>query len=232
MAKNHLKKLSAPKTWPIERKKTKFITRPNPGGHRMMFGMPLATVMTELVKCAKTKKEVKSILLNKNILVDGRKRNDEKFIVGLMDTISIKETGEHYRIVLNKKGKITAIKIEEKESSIKPCKITGKSVLKKGLVQLNLVDGRNILVKKDGFKVGDTVIISLPKQEIREHFKLENGMVAYLIGGKHMGDTGVIEAIEGPKIKIKLGGGIYETAKRYAFVVGKDKPAVLLSAKG
>lgn len=229
MAKNHIKRLATPKTWPIRRKKEKFITRPNPGSHKMLFGMPLTTVMTELIKCAKTKKEVKSILKNKNILVDGRKKNDDKYFVGIMSTISIKDTNEFYRITLNNKGKITVLRIDEKEAAIKPCKITGKSVLKKGLVQLNLIDGRNIICKKDSYKVGDTIILSLPKQEIKEHLKLENGMMAYLIGGKHIGDVGLIEAIEGLKIKIKLGKGIYETAKRYAFVIGKDKPLIIIA---
>ena len=229
MAKNHLKRLAAPKTWPIPRKENVFITRPNPGAHKMLFGMPLSVVMTDLIKCANTKKEVKSILYNKNILVDGKRRKDDKFIAGLMDTISIKDIDEYYRIILDKKGKIAAVKIDEKEASVKLSKIIGKTMLKKGLIQLNLIDGRNITAKKDDYKAGDTLVLSMPEQKIDGHLKLESGMIAYLIGGKYMGDIGVIEAIEGSKIKIKSEKGIYETAKHYAFVVGKEKPVIALS---
>lgn len=228
MAKNHLKRLAAPRTWPLPRKVDIFITKPNPGAHKMLFGMPLATVMTGLIKCANTKKEVKNIIRNKNVLVDGKRRNDEKFIVGLMDTISLKEIDEYYRIVLCSRGKITAVKIDERESLIKPARIINKKALKKGIIQLNTDDGRNMLVKKDDYKAGDTVVISLPGQNITEHLKLETGMTAYMTGGKYMGDIGVIEAIDGQKIKIKSGKGVYETARKYAFVVGKDRPVIKL----
>ena len=56
-------------------------------------------------------------------------------------------------------------------------------------------------------------------------------MLAYLIGGKHIGSAGIIESVDGSKIKIKLGKDVYETAKRYAFVLGKDNPVVALNAK-
>lgn len=229
MAKNHLKSIAAPNTWPISRKKNVFVTRPNPGAHKMLFGMPISVIMIDLIKCANTKKEVKSILKNKNVLIDGKKKSDDKNIVGLMDTISLKDIDEYYRIILSKKGKIMAIKIGEKETSVKPSKIIGKTVLKKGLIQLNLLDGRNIIVKNDDYKVGDSLVLSLPEQKINGHLKLENGMIAYLIGGKHMGETGVLESVEGSKIRVRTEKEVYETAKDYAFIIGKEKPVIALS---
>lgn len=231
MAKSHLKRLSAPKTWAISRKDNVFITRPNPGAHKMSFGISLATAMTDLISCAKTKKEVKSILHDKDILVDGIRRRNEKLIVGLMDTLSIKEIDEYYRFMLTKKGKVTAIKIDAKEAVIKPSRIMNKTMLKKCRIQINLMDGRNMIVKDGKYKVGDTLVLSLPKQEIKDHLKLEAGMCAYLIGGKHIGDIGAIEAIEGSKIKIKTGSTLYETAKSYAFVVGRENPMITISAQ-
>lgn len=230
MTKSHLKRLAAPRTWAIARKENTFITRPNPGPHSMMFGISLSTLMTDLIGCAKTKKEVKSILHDKEILVDGTRRKDEKFMAGLMDTISIKEIDEHYRVILDKKGKLAVVKIDAKEAGIKPSRIMNKTILKKGLIQLNMIDGRNMLVKDGKYKVGETLMLSLPKQDIKEHLKLEPGMIAYLIGGKHIGGHGLIEAIDGNNIKIKSGSDLFETAKRYAFVIGKDKPMIGLEA--
>ena len=72
-------------------------------------------------------------------------------------------------------------------------------------------------------------MISLPKQEIKEHLRLEKGCNIYLIGGKHSGDLGTVEDIISKKITYKTQKGeIIETLKRYVFVVGKDKPVVSL----
>lgn len=229
MAKNHLKRISAPKAWPIPRKERMFIARPNPGAHKLMFGMPVSLVMTDFARCAKTKKEVNSILQNKNVLVDGKRVKDNRFMVGIMDTISLPDIKEYYRMMLDEKGKLMAIKIDEKESLLKPSRIEGKTMLKKGLIQLNMVDGRNIIVKKDEYSVGDTLVLSLPKQEIKEHIKLENGAAVYLTGGNHIGEIGVVESIEGDNIKIKSKEGVYETAWKYAFAVGTGKPMLKLS---
>lgn len=230
MAKSHLKRLAAPRTWAISRKENVFITRPNPGAHSMMFGISLSTLMTDLIGCAKTKKEVKSILHNKEILVDRARRRDEKFMAGLMDTIHLKEIDESYRVILDRKGKLAVVRIDEKEAGIKPSRIMNKTMLKKGLTQLNMIDGRNMLVRDGKYNVGDTLMLSLPEQEIKGHLKLEPGMIAYLIGGKHTGDHGLIEAVEGNSIKIKSGSAVFETAKQYAFVIGKDKPMISLEA--
>jgi len=55
---------------------------------------------------------------------------------------------------LNKNKKLQLLKIEPEESNKKICKVIGKKVLKNKKVQLNLFDGRNILVKEDKFSVG------------------------------------------------------------------------------
>ncbi|MFO8016409.1 MAG: 30S ribosomal protein S4e [Candidatus Woesearchaeota archaeon] len=225
MAKQHLKTIAAPNTWAVRRKKNKFMTRPKPGAHKMRFGMPLSTVMTDLIKCAKTKREARIILNNKNLLVDGKKRKDTRHIIGLMDTISIKETGENYRLLLNSRGKLTAVRINDDEASIKPSRIKGKTKISGGVTQLNTMDGRAVRVKKDDYKVGDTIMLSLPGQEIKEHIRLEKGSTAYMIGGKHIGDTGKVQDVEGRNIRIKSDQE-YETLKSYAFAIGKDKPAV------
>ena len=87
-------------------------------------------------------------------------------------------------------------------------------------------------MEKDEYKNGDTVIISLPKQEIKGHIKLEKGCIIYLIGEKHSGDTGEVEGIIGGKITYKkVNGEVIETLKKYVFAVGKGKPAISLAKK-
>ena len=228
--KKHLKRLTIPKSWTIKKKERVYITKPAPGPHPLNMGLPLGLVIRDILGIAKNSKEVKKILHDTEVLVDGIRRKELKFPVGIMDVIEFKKSNESFRVVL-KNGKLKLISIDKKEVEIKPCRIIGKNKIK-GKTQLNLYDGKNILIEKDEYKVGDTVVISLPKQEIKEHIKLEKGCSIFLFGGKHKGDIGNIEDIISNKVTYKgKDKEIIETLKKYVFVVGKDKPSISLEKK-
>ena len=95
MGKNHLKRLNAPKTWPISRKGSKWITKQNPGPHKLNESMPLNIIIRDLLIYAKTTKEVKNILSNKDILINKRVIKEKKFPVGTFDIIEIPKTKEN-----------------------------------------------------------------------------------------------------------------------------------------
>lgn len=228
MVKNHLKRLNAPKSWPITRKKTIWIMRPNPGAHSLKSGIPLTIALRDLLKQAKTAREVKYIANNKDVLVDTKVRTDIAYITGFMDVISLPKIKENYRLLLTKKGKIDALKIDDKEANLKLCKILGKSLIK-GKTQLNMHDGRNILTEKNDYKVGDSVLIEIKDQKIVNHVKFEKGTMIYLTGGKHISLTGTIESIENNKIIFKAeDNSVYETLKKFAFGIGTDKSLIQL----
>lgn len=223
MAKNHLKSLAAPKTWPIDRKKAKFILRPMPGPHDMELSMPLGVILKDILGYSTTSRETRLLLQNKNVFVDRIRRMDLAFPVGIFDIISVDELGS-LRVTLNDKGKIDFVSIDDKESKLKVCKIIGKSILKNAKIQLNLYDGRNAVVDKDSYKVGDSLLVSLPDAQIKKHLKLEKSSIVFLTGGKHKGSAGKVEGISGDKIIYRnKSGESVETLKEYAFVVGLDK---------
>ena len=215
------------KSWDINKKDNKFITRPMPGAHSFELGMPLNLIIRDLLKYAKTNREVKKILNGKEVLVDCKIRKECKFITGFMDSISIPKLKEHYRIILNKKGKLFLLPITEQEAKIKVCKIIGKRIVK-GKTQLNLYDSRNVLADKDNYKVGDSVIIELPGQKIKEHLKLEKGAGVFVMNGKNTGVVGVVENIAGRKIICKQNNTMFEVPFDYIFVIGKNKPSIKL----
>ena len=67
----------------------------------------------------------------------------------------------------------------------------------------------------------------MPKQEIKGHIRLDKNKLVYLIGGKHTGEFGTIIGISSNKITYKREDGeTIETLKKYAFVIGEDKPAI------
>lgn len=231
MTTNHLKRLAVPRTWKLERKENRYITRAYPGAHASEHSMALSVVMRNLIKCVKTRKEVKYALATTEVLLDGNRVYDDKVPVGVMDVITFNKSNQSYRIVLDSRGHIKTIEIKGDEVGKKPGKIAGKTILKGKKTQLNLSDGRNILVDKDTYKIGDTVVLNIPGQKILEHIPFEKGACIYLMGGTHIGNAGELEEVFGDKIKVKTGKGSFETNKEYAFVIGKQKPCITLEAR-
>ena len=88
-------------------------------------------------------------------MINGVKRKDHRFSVGVIDVIEISELNERYRLLYNKNNKFYLQPIDKDETEIKPCKVIGKTVISGGKIQLNLNDGRNIISNK-AVKGGDT----------------------------------------------------------------------------
>jgi len=225
MGKNHLKRLNAPKKWRIKRKGLKFITRPSPGPHNINASMPLNIIIRDMLKYASTAREVRNILQNKNVLVNGIKRKEPNFPVGLFDVIEIVETKEYFRFIIDQKGKLNLVATEKADAELRACKITGKTKLK-GKTQLNLSDGCNILVEKDDYSTYETLFLTIPKKEIKKRIKFSKGALVYLTGGKNIGQIGTIEDIKGNMVFYKTENGVFETLKDYAFIIGEEKPLI------
>ena len=227
MVKKHLFSLNAPANWPIERKERNFITRPSPGPHSLYRCLPLSLLIKNILKYAETTREVKAILNSGYILIDNKIRKDHKFPVGIMDVIQIKKTNENFRVIINKDNRYELNRINQEEAKLKPCKIINKKILKKGKIQLNLFDGRNILVDKNDYKVGDTLILDLEKNKIIKHLKLEKGSTVYITDGKYSGYLGKLENIikkgmQRNTILFKADKEKLETLKDYAFAIPED----------
>jgi small subunit ribosomal protein S4e len=225
--KNHLKRIASPRTWTIDRKGGIFTTRPKPGSHKLEDGLALGTVLRDFLGLAKTTSEVKKLLNNNQILVDGKARKDHKFIVGLFDVLTIESAKKSYRLYFDRKGRIIIKEISVEESSLKPCQVIGKTVLAGGKVQYHLHDGKNVLTDVKA-KVGDTLLLSLPKLEVKEVLPLQKGATVYLTKGKHSGDVGQFKEIIKKEAIYLVDKTEIETAKAYLFVIGKDKAMITI----
>ena len=224
--KNHLKRIASPRTWIINRKNNKYIMKPNAGAHSLENGLALGLIMRDNLKLAFTMNEVRKILNGKEILVDGKRRKDPRFIVGLFDVVSIPTLKKSFRLIFDKKGRIIVNEINDKESLIKVSKVIGKTILAKGKIQLNLHDGKNILSDAN-VKVGDSVVLSLPDLKIKEVLPLKEGVTIFLTKGKHGGSVGTHKEIKNNEATYSADGKDVETAKSYLFVVGSGKGSMI-----
>lgn len=224
----HLKRSEMPVFWPMPRKNRKFTVCPVSGPHPKDNCTPLSVVLRDVLGICATAKEAKRAIKAKMVIVDGKEITEEKFPIGLMDIVSLKDKKETYMIVPERKG-FEFRKIDEKKAGSKYCKIIGKKMLKIGL-QLNLHDGRNVLIDikdKDKYKVGDSVKVKFKDGKIEKTHPYKVGAEVVILKGVNRGKTGKIKGIivkndlQKPKVKIELDGEDKIFVRDLVFVVPK-----------
>ena len=171
---SHLKRLSAPPFWKVARKETRWVVAPTPGPHAKLQSIPLSIILKHLLNIANTTTEAKKIIRMGEIIVDGKRKKDYAYPIGMFDTISIPKIKKNYRIVPGPKGLLLS-ELDGNEANIKICKINNKSTIGKNKTQLNLHDGKNIIVENGDYNTGDSLLLELPSLKILEHLKLEKG---------------------------------------------------------
>lgn len=228
-----LKRLLAPSFWGVSKKEKKWVVTPSPGPHPKFYSIPLSILATSVLKLVDTTSEAKKIIRKGEILVDGKKRKDYAYPVGLFDVVSIPKLQKHYRIVPTKK-RLEIIEIGEKEAKLKICKVKGKTVLKKDKIQLNLHDSKNILVEKGTYQIGDSLLVELPKLKIVEHLRFEKGNTGIVSVGKDAGKLAKIKGVikgslkETSKVICEIDKESRIVKKENLFVIGKEKPAITI----
>jgi small subunit ribosomal protein S4e len=229
-----MKRLASPRAWKISKKSSTWVPKPNAGAHATDASIPLGIALRDYLSIVDTMTEAKRVIGNREIVVDGRVATSHKTPVGLMDIISIPKMSKNYRIVIDSHGRIALSEIAAAAATWKFCRIQNKTVISGGRLQLNLHDGRNVIVKESTYKTGDVVKLAVPTQEIKGHYAFGPGMTALITGGAHVGEFAKVqseETIRSPRpnlVTLAAGSGSYSTVKPYVFLVGKDKPEIAL----
>ena len=229
----HIKRLNAPRALRINRKRETWTVKPSPGPHPIKKSIPLSLILRDILHLASTLRETKKIISNGDVLVDGKMQKDYKFPVGLMDVVSIPKLKKDYRVVFDRRGKLTLTDISSKDSTWKLCRIQNKKDLKGNKKQLNLHDGKNRIVKKDQYKTGDVLKIDLKEDKIIDTYEFKKGNVSMITGGSHIGEIANIEktdVISSSKsnISVMKGEKEFTTLQKYVFPIGKKTPTIKL----
>lgn len=222
------KRLTAPLAWGVPRKGAKWVANPSPGPHPAERCLPLLLILRDLLAYCDNAREAKRVIHAKQVRVDNRPVRDAGFPVGLMDTLSLPEVGEHYRVLVDRRGRFRLVPIEEADAAWKLVRIEDKTMLRGGRLQLNLSDGRNLLAENGG-ATRDSLKLSVPAQEVLDTYPFKKGSVALLTGGKHVGQVGHVEELVVERgshpnfVRFQEG---FSTVPAYVFVVGKQRPVI------
>ena len=239
----HLTRHAAPAFWPILRKEWHWVVKPSPGPHPIERCLPLLIIVRDILGYAKTAREARKIIAQGQIKVDGKVRRNYKYPVGLMDVLEIVKTNKFYRVIPYPVKYMILHEISPEEAKYKLARIENKTTVKGGHIQLNLHDGRNILIRvsdptnpeEDVYKTFDVLKINIPDQQILDHYKFEVGSVAIVTDGRNVGRVGrIVEITEMFKRRRNIvtledkNGDRFQTIQDYIFVIGKDKPEISL----
>jgi small subunit ribosomal protein S4e len=232
---DHLKRLNAPDSWHIAKKTKKFITKTAPGPHNAN-AMPITVWLRDQMGLARNLKEVKQILHQNDVIINGKACRDPRMGIGIFDIIALPKINRYYRILRDKNGRHVSIPIDAEAAKTRLCKIKNKTIIAGGRVQLNLRYGANIIADNT-YKSNDSVVISLQPEDrfkIIDHFPFAAGNMAMVIGGKHSGKVArILEIVTVPgsvsnKIVLRdeTTGITFDTISPYIYMVGTTTPAI------
>lgn len=229
----HLKRLAVPRRWPLARKTHHWAPKGH-GPHALEGSVPLVVALRDLLGVCDTATEAKRILGDRHVRVDGVVETDEKRGVGLMDVLTLVPEDRHFRVLQDRRGILRLVEIDADRAAWKLCRIEDRRTVGKGRIQLNLHDGRNLVVKETDHGPGDVLRLGLPDQEVKGAFEFAEGHVALVMGGTHAGEVATIKEVrvvassQPNVVVLDAGDSEIMTIEDYVFTVGRDRPEVLL----
>merc|ERR1739848_220728 len=153
----HQKRLSAPSHWLLDKLSGSYAPKASPGPHKLRDCMPLIVFIRNRLKYALNGDEVKKIVMQRLVKVDGKVRTDPTYPAGLMDVITLEETDEHFRLVYDIKGRFAVHRITAEEAEYKLCKVKKIWIGQNGVPHINTHDGRTIRYPHPLIRVNDSI---------------------------------------------------------------------------
>ena len=221
----HQKRLSAPTSWPVERKTEVFTVKAGAGPHGES-GVPLLVILRDVLGYVESAKEADYALSHDYVQVNGKPVSDPRRPIGMFDILAFTEREEFYRVFPDEGGRLALTSIEADAADSKLGKIVGKTQVPGGETQLTLHDGATLLVEEaSAYATGDSIVVGNEDREIVAHFPYEEGALVTAVDGQHAGEIGTIEEItvtpgSGPNtVTVETDDGGFETVSKYVVVI-------------
>jgi len=231
----HLKRMYAPKHWMLDKLGGIWAPRPSTGPHKLRECLPLIILLRNRLKYALNTKDVKYILKQRLVKVDGKARTDKTFPAGFMDVIGIEKTNEFFRLLYDVRGRFAIHRITAEEAKYKLCRVKTLAMGAKKVPYIITHDGRTIRYPDPGVAVNDVVQLDLESGKMTNYVKFETGNLAMINGGKNTGRVGVIVSREKHQGSFDIvhlkdsAGHMFATRLGNVFVIGEgNRPLVSL----
>merc|ERR1711918_322126 len=98
-----------------------------------------------------------------------------------MDVVTIDRTNEHFRILLDTKGRFNPHRIDQKEAGFKLCKVTQKKIGKAKVPHIVTHDGRTIRFPHPDIQINDSVKFDFKSKSISGVVKFQVGATCMIV---------------------------------------------------
>ena len=224
----HQKRLSVPKSWPVERKTDTFTVKADSGPHGE-DGVPLLIILRDVLGYVDSRKEARYALEQGNVLVNGDEGVAEDRPIGMFDILAFTEREEYYRVFPDEGGRLALTAVDADAADSKLGKIENKTKVTGSQTQLNLHDGQNLLVEDASeYNSGDSIVIANDGDDIVAHFPYEEGSLVTAVRGAHAGDIGEVTEINvtpgsgSNNVAVETDDGAFETVEEYVVVIDEN----------
>ncbi|NGM69457.1 30S ribosomal protein S4e [Natronolimnobius sp. AArcel1] len=223
----HQKRLSVPKTWPVERKTETFTVKAGAGPHGEE-GVPLVVLLRDVLGYVDSTKEARYALSEDAILVNGQPINDEQRPIGIFDILAFPGREEYYRVFPDEGGRLSLTEIDADAADSRLGKIDGKQQVPGGDTQLTLHDGTNVIADVDAYNTKDSIVVDNDDKSVVAHFPYEEGALVTAIRGNHGGKIGEVESIDvtpgsgSNTVTISTDDGEFDTVEEYVVVIDEN----------
>ncbi|MFC7201691.1 30S ribosomal protein S4e [Halospeciosus flavus] len=221
----HQKRLSVPKSWPVERKTETFTVKADAGPHGEA-GVPLVVVLRDVLGYVDSAREAKYAVNHDGVLVNGDVPSSIDRPIGMFDILAFPDRNDYFRVFPDEGGRLGLTSIDEDAADSKLGKITDKRLVSGGQVQLNLHDGTNLVVEDgEDYSGSDSVVVDNETKEVVAHFVYEEGALVTAVAGQHAGEVGEVESIEvmpgssDNTVTVETEDGSFETIEEYVVVI-------------
>ncbi len=193
---NHQKRLSVPKSWPVERKTDTFTVKAGAGPHGE-DGVPLLILLRDVLEYVDNRKEARYALSNDAVLVNGDEINDEERPIGMFDIVAFPDREEYYRVFPDEGGRLALTSIDADAAESRLGKVESKRQVTGGVTQLTLHDGTNVTVDDvSTYNGNDSIVVDNEDKTVVAHFPYEDGALVTAVRGNHAGKVGQIVEID------------------------------------
>jgi len=223
----HQKRLSVPKSWPVERKTATFTAKAGAGPHGES-GVPLVVVLRDVLGYVDSAKEATYAVNHGGVEVNGGTVDDINRPIGMFDILAFPDREEYYRVFPDEGGRLGLTPIDADAADSKLGKVVGKTIVDGGHTQLNLHDGSNLLVEEDTYSGSDSVVVDNETKDVIAHFVYEAGALVTAVAGQHAGEIGEVTDIQvtpgsaSNTVTVDTGDGEFETVEEYVVVIDEN----------
>jgi len=225
---NHQKRLSAPTSWPVERKTETFTVKADAGPHGE-DGVPLLILLRDVLGYVDSRKEAQYALDQDTVLVNGTAVSDVTRPIGMFDIVEFEEREEHYRVFPDEGGRLALTPIDAEAAGSKLGKIVGKHQVPGGDTQLTMHDGETLIVEGGvDYTPSDSLVIDNADGSVVVHFPYEEGALVTAVDGQHAGEIGTVTSIDvtpgsgSNTVTVETDDGTFETIEEYVVVIDEN----------